>query len=299
MPIIFSKQNTANIINLYTSGIYAAEIARRYGVSKQTIYRLLKKNGVIILSRANQHDVLNGIDKVLPDIATAYKRGESVKAISNRLGIDRTVIKRRLIKAGSEIRGRSDAERLKWKTIKESREAVERQCGAAWQAVRGSQRSNVTRRKWAISIENSKVWRKGMFETEIAIALNKRGIATTQQRAINIYNTDIALDELPIAVEIYGARPASLYATKYGYGTFYERCINILDLNWCLLNVIAWGGYRSRFNTTAVADKIVSLLDLVRGNKSTLGKYGVITGDGEVSTMRSMYLNNRTRITGF
>ena len=74
------------------------------------------------------------------ELITRYQAGESLKALGEAYGCDRSAIKNRLEHAGIEIRGRSAAEREKWKKIKDDRASVIRQCSAAWNSVRGERK---------------------------------------------------------------------------------------------------------------------------------------------------------------
>src|SRR3989304_933585 len=73
----------------------------------------------------------------LDDLIRRYEAGESLKHLSDEIGFDRWTIRGKFIQQGIHIRGRSEAERLKWSLLKSDRSAVERQCAAAWMGRRG------------------------------------------------------------------------------------------------------------------------------------------------------------------
>jgi hypothetical protein len=83
------------------------------------------------------------------DLVRRYVEGVSENQLAKELGVSRSVVARRLAKAGVERRGRSDAERLKWASLRTDRIAVERQCGAAWNATRGRVKSDAEKAKAA------------------------------------------------------------------------------------------------------------------------------------------------------
>lgn len=72
----------------------------------------------------------------LNDLVRRYESGESLKSISDETQIGRGVLGRRFRQAGVDLRGRSEAERLKWQTIKEDPAMVRRQTRAASESVR-------------------------------------------------------------------------------------------------------------------------------------------------------------------
>lgn len=74
----------------------------------------------------------------LPDInqlVDRYLGGVSMKQLADERGVSRPTLTTAFRKRGVDIRGRSDAERLKWSRA--DRTVVERQLAAAWQAARG------------------------------------------------------------------------------------------------------------------------------------------------------------------
>ena len=44
MKVHFTEKDHTDIINLYTGGMYAKDIAKKYNVSGETILRILKKH---------------------------------------------------------------------------------------------------------------------------------------------------------------------------------------------------------------------------------------------------------------
>src|SRR5690554_4200642 len=82
-------------------------------------------------------------EKVLDNIdhwIDCYMAGMSISQISKQTGIVRHSVTRQFIKKGVVLRTRSQAEALKWKVIKQTPGGIERQCSAAWDASRNSNR---------------------------------------------------------------------------------------------------------------------------------------------------------------
>lgn len=122
----------------------------------------------------------------------------SVLHLSKELGIGRRVIQRMLKEAGVSIRGRSEAEVLKWSQMDET--ARKKQVGAAHIARRGQTDSLTVKRKRALT--NSRLTtriypREGKFAEAL---LKKHGIKTIPQFPVGPYNCDLATT--PVAVEV-------------------------------------------------------------------------------------------------
>lgn len=111
------------IINLYSKEISGNEIARIMKVSKQTIYRRLEKNNILIrkyhtedfkqkVSERNKNKRLN-LD--IKKIINLYISGYSVPQISKEIEVSDTVIYKRLIENNISIR-------KNWKPNKEQRD---------------------------------------------------------------------------------------------------------------------------------------------------------------------------------
>src|SRR5690606_12145291 len=82
-------------------------------------------------------------EKVLDNIdywINCYMTGMSINQISKQTGIVRHSVTRQFLKKGVVLRTQSQAEAVKWKAIKQTPGGIERQCSAAWDATRDSNR---------------------------------------------------------------------------------------------------------------------------------------------------------------
>lgn len=227
----------------------------------------------------------------LDNLIARYQAGASLKQLSDESGVCRPVLNRRFTARGIPIRGRSDAEFLKWSTLGRDRARVERQCSAAWAAVRGVKRSlasSVARARTCYQ----RLLRRGKWEDEFAQTLRKRGLSVSQQHPIERYNVDIALDVDRIAVEVVTAyldRAKSVSAQRLEY---------LLDQGWDVIVLFA-PGPDGVPRLDALAEKIHAFADLKRREPSGVRQYGVIRGNLKPVSERRFNLDGRTRIAGF
>lgn len=157
---------------------------------------------------------------------------------------------------------------------------------AAHAAVRGVRQTDEHRCKIAVNRETSHQW-VSRTETILVEMLNERGIACTQQKAIGRYNVDIALDEFPIIVEIYGGgwHAYGRHAARYP-----ERTKYLLD---CGLDVIIiWVDAKVYPLESGAADYIVSVLDKLGSQKPARGKEHMIRGNGQSTSIGQRKFNN-------
>lgn len=270
--------HTDDIIKLYQLFVPMQEIADRFSLSIATVHRHLKLHGVPTITRKKRSEL--GLAKsrcgmtaeISRRIADSFNAGMSVNAISKLVGIGRKAVDRELIKNGLQPRSKSQAESLKWQSLRSVDGAIERQLGAAWDASRGRCDSIESRCARAVANEAIK-WKVFRFEDAIAAALRQHGFSCIQQRAAGPYNLDIAIDEFPVAIEVIGAPPWEFNKTKLRKRTEY-----LLDKGWFVVFV----RYHRRTRPIVVdyaTDQLVAYLDLARKDESVFGKYGMVIGN--------------------
>lgn len=89
MKVHFTEKDYTDIINLYTGGMYAKDIAKKYNVSGETILRILKKHNIEIKRYIRKSQFS---DKDVQDMACLYDEGYSLKYIGDAYGVDETEI---------------------------------------------------------------------------------------------------------------------------------------------------------------------------------------------------------------
>lgn len=221
-------------------------------------------------NRANYDPVM--VKKVLE----LYTAKISLNSIGKRLGITREKVTR-IIKTRSSIpiRGIGEANRL----IMQNRSSAEniRNTQAAHEAVRGRRQPIEEKVKRAKTRQN-KLSNVGRNESLLAKLLDKRRIPYTQQFALHIYNLDFRLDELPIAVEVFGH--VQRVSNPKWVARFHERSKYLANVGMC--QIIVWCENMG-INQRGV-DKIISICDVFSEDPSSLRKQYVIRGDGKTST---------------
>lgn len=198
MAIKIDPRNIDHALELLKAGHSIAEISLAAGICKQTLRKLIRARGLALPT--SQHV------KQLPDqeIVRAYLDGASELELSKRYKVARGSIRKRLIKHGVEPRDQSTSG-----FVSASRMTVEQRqqrARAANDVVRRDGHSLESLRKRAISAERSRIdHRIGVGEQQFCELLAQRGIEAIWQKAVDIYNIDVACGS--VAVELRnGAR---------------------------------------------------------------------------------------------
>lgn len=207
------------------------------------------------------------------DLIKAHQRGESLLQASKRLGVSRPVLKREMIKAGHAPRSQSTAGIFRAAFM--TPEQRLKQATAAHIAVRGKRQSRQHLIKRALFAEET-VTPTGA-ERELMAMLQRRRQWGVSQKAVGIYNIDIALEESRIAVEVFGG---NWHATGTHAARFRERTDYILNLGWAV--VIVWVEKRRYPLTEAAADQIVAFIERSSRDKSLRTKEFVLLGNGKI-----------------
>lgn len=298
--------DTDNLVKLHAAGLSAKKIARQLHVRQERVVAALKDCGIVPADegRRARTAAINWTT-----VIARYRAGDSLKSLAGEFGVSRTAIAARLKSADVDIRGRSDAERLKWKAIKTDRSAVERQCSAAWSKSRG----RIVARDSLICAARTRYERLRFIhrgENEVASAMRERGLKIEQQFPVDGYNIDIAIPARRIAVEIVGSNwhPGGAEHRR-------KRLEYLLDRGWLVVFVFIWrrepglvrpkgidGKFLSvrrmakHFVPGKIADYFVALAQKSGRNKAFAGKYGVIDGHAENVAAECPEFNGFARI---
>lgn len=308
LPEIVARYNAGEPIT--TLSVYA-------GVSEGGLRAALQRAGVEFRTRAEAYALrsakMRGRYRVDAGadlgIIGAYEGGESLLSLSRRTGLSRGVILTRLRNAGIEIRGRSDAERLKWAALRKDPKAVAHQCEKAWRARRGSKDSPDTAARRAKTRHERKC-AVHSGESEIATQLRTRGVQVEQQFPVGRYNLDVGIPSRRVSVEVVGSPWHPTHAA-----VLRQRTEHLLGAGWLILFVLKWRRStglirprnpdysfaptvrtKPRFDPAAVAEYAVALLDRLDRNEPLWGQYGMISGNAEPVSAPSRYLDGFARI---
>ena len=226
--------------------------------------------------------------KTISLLVSSYINGKSIKKLSAEFGINRNVIRNRLIKANVHIRNRSEAMYIRMKNTPPD---IRKQLTiAAHIAKKGS---HIPTSQLIIrAIQNQS---KGILNTTEQLLfrmLQKQGFHITPQKAIGIYNCDLAINEPPIAIEIFGGH-------WHSYGRHAARMLRrskqILNSGFSL--IIIWVDALKYPLTIGSANYIISYAQKFSRNKSVRSQYRVILGNGNIAPTTKSYFNDPAFIT--
>lgn len=221
-----------------------------------------------------------------------YLAGTSIKQLANELKIDRGSVTRRLQKAGITLRGRSDAERMKWVSM--DRAATERQLSAAWAATRGREVGD--RELLARNRARRKTQCYGLFEVDLMMMLSAAGLSISDQHAVGRYNLDLAINPPGIAVEVVASRRNSSATAQ-----FLKRTEYLLDREWLVIVVLCWGKRADGSDRSLppdVTEKVLSVTQLASSDETLRGRYGVIGSERYPRAARRLQFEHLPAIPG-
>ncbi len=245
---------------------------------------------------------------VIPNIAeliSRYLAGESLKQLSDETGYSRPVLLRRFTEHNIPIRGRSDAEKVKWSKTKAIPGGIAKQCSAAWAACSSPVSDKpitypehfppdlIARARGRFNAQS------GIYPAERKVQrfLRKRGIKTVNQFPVGPYNLDLSLDAKPVAVEVCRESASIFNSVGPGHVTSEPQRIKyLLDHGWCLIYVMH---HRRRIDLSFIGDHLVALLKRARVDESMFGQYGVLWCGGKAPPAARYNFNGLPFIPGF
>lgn len=219
----------------------------------------------------------------LDDLLRRYQVGESELKLSREFGVSRDVIRKRLLDAGIIPRNGSQANIVSMSQMS----FAERQArtAASHIATRGRHQTIAERERRARTHE---ALRLGISTIEIIFGemLTAKGIVFTPQKAIGVYNVDIAVKTPRIAIEIFGG---NWHTTDKHSLLHHKRIPYILNRGWSV--VMIWVNARNYPLTLGARDYIVTLAQRLALHKPLRGEYHVIRGTGEDVSILSSNFN--------
>lgn len=290
MPRILEPSDINNIISEYQAGASTRELGRKYGVQPQSLLIRLKNAGVSTRSIADAKRLHHPpID--IPALLADYQQGESINALAKRFGISRRSIESRLLSNGIQLRTQSDAERLKWSKM--NPDARERQVAKAHAASKVKFKGIPP--SYATLVGKSEMWqrtgRMTRSEASVSAILTDLGIPHTPQYVVGTYNIDLAVNEMPIAVEVASSGIGKTYGPKLR-----RKLEHLFSRGWLVLFIYALSGNRN--DLTRINQNLPSWLDRARRDKSIFGRYGVIRCDSKDGPIFRRYLDGLPFVEG-
>lgn len=282
-----SNININNAVKDYIAGDSCKVAAIRWNTSEKSLSNYLKANGLfrskseIAKIKGVKISANSGNKITMPesDIIALYESGVAEWTIAKQFNVSRQVIKRILVNNNITRRTQSEANRL----FQDSRTPTEKHAAIAnaqeW--TRGKKLPYEHLCNSAKSIERSKA-NVSPSEKFLFDLLLDRGVVTIPQKAVGKYNIDLAV--FPVAIEIFGggwhaSKPKHIERTRY-----------LLNNGWNV--VFVWANIIRNPLSAGVADYIVTFLDELSSNPSSISQYRVLRGDGKELSRGSMNDDN-------
>lgn len=221
------------------------------------------------------------------NIINLYINGVSINQLSKKFGVSRDTITKRLISADIKLRTQSESETLKWSKMDET--TRKRQVQKAHEACRGRYISTAEKILRAKSAYES-AFKKGEYEKEIVDKLREKGFDAVNQFNFGIYNIDIAIHGIPVFIEVQTSNHTALRTPK-----LLKRTKYILNSKKLLVYVVVDQTNKPIF-LDLITDKIISYINILRFDKTILGKYLMIGRDGNPLPTTSYNFDGFTRI---
>lgn len=252
-----------DLVKNYRAGDSAGALAKRYGVSVNTILRRLRCIGIKVRTRVR----LDGIDDYnVLRIIRRYRRGTAIVVLARTYKVQRRTICLLLSQHGIKIRAASEQERIKW--------------------------SRMSKRQRKTQVAGANADATGMIgrhENNLADALREVGLSVTQQFRVGKYHLDIAIEKSAVAVEVHSRR------VNFNNPKARQRLVYLLDLGWTVIHIIC----RAPPDFSALTDKMSAFINCSSGDHSLRGHYGMIDGQAQPLPARRVKFDARPRIPGF
>lgn len=259
--------NKDRIIKMHESGLSVKEIAAKLDVSFPCVYRNLKSKNL-----GSNKKWLQIRDKAV----ALYVSGESENAVAKTIGVDRSTIRTCLIKSGVHIRSQSESELLKWSKM--NLEQRKNQVKKANETIRnlGKEFHRQSSIKQAKAKEQS-LSKVGSLEIEFFNQLQSLGKKGIMQKAVDVYNIDIAIGNTAVEVHANSSIP-------HNHPYYRGRIKNLLKLGWNVIYIKCTG----KVLIERAADKVSQMIDFIESNKPLVSQYGMISGSGQLIATGSL-----------
>ena len=285
MPGPIPQAKIDHILELYKSGVALHDIGKSVGVDFKTADKYIRKSGIPKRTKAEASALVSARTMGRPatrfgaqipeEVCDLYREGATLRDLERRLRIDRKRLSAFLRGRGVVVDGNRPTDgRLRAALVGSA---------AAKLAPRNDSARAVTLAHTGGVI--------GQGELELIDALRAHGFDPIHQLPVGSYNLDVAVNELRVAVEVqrgawHGATSAKPKRVEY-----------LFDRGWRVI-FLRISRHGARTDWAAIANQLVAYLDVLRGNPSASGQYGVLARDGNPSSRIPDYFHNWTRIPG-
>lgn len=268
----------------YLAGEGSETVGHRHHIDPNRLVRILRERG-LLRDRATRYTFMAERHrgrrlKELPigdaELARRYLAGESEKALAAAMGVERSMIRPRLLAAGVQPRGRSESMYIRMAgTTPEERLRL---TSAAHDAVRGVRRDPRSVRAMGLSRAltlQSSMGVRHPVEDRVAILLRALGVRAVEQYAVETYNLDFAIP--PVAVEVHVGTNHPL-----GVARLRRRTEYLTDRGWHVFYV--WLARYTSAVWPSLGEDLVAFLEAAQRDPSPIGQYRVVRGSGELVT---------------
>jgi len=219
----------------------------------------------------------------LDDLLRRYVAGKPEQKLAREAGVNRWTFRRRLIAANIKPRNVSDSMYIRWANA--SADDRTRMLDNAHAATRGRTVSTSEKHRRALGKERS-CSHTSPTENVLAIDMRAMGFSVIQQKAVGIYNVDVALDISSVAVEVFGG---GWHSCGHHAKRFFERTVYLLDHGWHV--VIIWVDSRRYPLGRGAVQYLVSFCQELSRNPSSLRQYRMILGNGKDAPVCKSHFN--------
>ena len=250
------------VISLYKSGKTCSEIATIFNCSKPLINKRLSGWGVTMRDGRVSVDV----DRLI----SLYKSGMSENAVSKKLGFSRQVIRRRLIENGVHIRNQSEAETLKWSQMSDKERS--NQVEAANEKIRNMPKEfHINQAIKQAKTKQKTLSKVGDLEMIFKERFEEKGFEVIPQKAVYVYNIDLAIRNTAIEIHVNSAHPHS-------HSYYRKRIVELLKRDWNVIYI----KILSDLSIKRATEKVCRMINLIESDKANVCQYGVIRGSGQL-----------------
>lgn len=227
----------------------------------------------------------------IDNLISRYVAGEPEQKLAREFGVSRPTIRRRLIEFGIQPRNISQSMHIMQSKLSDAERLA--RAAKAQATRRGQVDSDSVKAKRANTRERLALHGTEV-ETVLAERLRKSHYRVTQQKAVGIYNVDVAIESPRVAVEIFGGH---FHASGRHAARHHKRVKYLLDSGWHV--VIVWADAKHYPVSDGCYDYLRKFANEMRRNPSPSRQYRVILGNGNPAPAISHYLNGPTDIERF
>ncbi|MCS3667432.1 transposase-like protein [Salinibacter ruber] len=210
--------DSERIAKLYKSGMTIAEVADEIGCSTATVHKHLKQLSIETDTRGGSEPIQVNDQKVID----MYRSGDSVQKIADAHDVSRTPINRILDNNNVSRRSASEANEIRFSNMSQSeRSKLTNPANRALRNKSDQWKTSVSRKQ---AISKQKTLNKiGKGEWETAAFFAKHDITPVMQKALGVYNLDVAVGS--VGVEVHNAK-------GHPHTEYRSRIQSVLESGW-------------------------------------------------------------------